>query len=69
MVSEKVLGLKFRYRGREKKKKRGKSKRKFLYNQVVRTKGLEPPRLSTLDPKSSAATNYATCAGFMVQSY
>ena len=28
----------------------------------VRTKGLEPPRLTTLDPKSSAATNYATCA-------
>ena len=29
---------------------------------LVRMKGLEPPRLSTLDPKSSAATNYATCA-------
>ena len=28
----------------------------------VRTKGLEPPRLTALDPKSSAATNYATCA-------
>ena len=28
----------------------------------VRTKGLEPPRRKTLDPKSSAATNYATCA-------
>ena len=28
----------------------------------VRMKGLEPPRLTTLDPKSSAATNYATCA-------
>ena len=28
----------------------------------VRMKGLEPPRLSTLDPKSSAATNYATFA-------
>ena len=25
-------------------------------------KGLEPPRLSALDPKSSAATNYATSA-------
>lgn len=25
-------------------------------------KGLEPPRLTTLDPKSNAATNYATCA-------
>ena len=29
---------------------------------AVRTKGLEPPRRETLDPKSSAATNYATCA-------
>ena len=29
---------------------------------VVRMKGLEPPRLTALDPKSSAATNYATCA-------
>ena len=28
----------------------------------VRTKGLEPPRLTALDPKSNAATNYATCA-------
>ena len=25
-------------------------------------KGLEPPRPKTLDPKSNAATNYATCA-------
>ncbi len=25
-------------------------------------KGLEPPRPETLDPKSNAATNYATCA-------
>ena len=25
----------------------------------MRAKGLEPPRLSALDPKSSAATNYA----------
>ena len=29
---------------------------------IVRMKGLEPPRLSALDPKSSAATNYATSA-------
>lgn len=29
---------------------------------LVRMKGLEPPRLSTLEPKSSAATNYATSA-------
>ena len=28
----------------------------------VRTKGLEPPRRKTPDPKSGAATNYATCA-------
>jgi hypothetical protein len=28
----------------------------------VRIKGLEPPRLSALDPKSSAATNYAISA-------
>ena len=27
-------------------------------------KGLEPPRPKTLDPKSNAATNYATCAFF-----
>jgi hypothetical protein len=29
---------------------------------VVRMEGLEPPRLAALDPKSSAAANYATCA-------
>lgn len=29
----------------------------------MRMKGLEPPRPETLDPKSNAATNYATCAG------
>ena len=28
----------------------------------MRTKGLEPPRLTALDPKSSAATNYAMSA-------
>ncbi len=28
----------------------------------VRTKGLEPPRLTAPDPKSGAATNYATSA-------
>ena len=33
----------------------------FLFG-FVRVKGLEPPRLSALDPKSSAATNYATHA-------
>ena len=36
---------------------------RFLVKElVVRLKGLEPPRLSSLDPKSSAATNYATAA-------
>lgn len=29
---------------------------------TVRLKGLEPIRRETLDPKSSAATNYATAA-------
>ena len=29
---------------------------------IVRMKGLEPPRLTTPDPKSGAATNYATSA-------
>ena len=29
---------------------------------LVRLKGLEPPRLSAPDPKSGAATNYATAA-------
>jgi hypothetical protein len=29
---------------------------------LVRMKGLEPPRLSTPEPKSGAATNYATSA-------
>ncbi len=28
----------------------------------VRMEGLEPPRRETPDPKSGAATNYATCA-------
>ena len=35
---------------------------KFTLFRFVRVKGLEPPRLSSLDPKSSAATNYATRA-------
>ena len=38
----------------------------FLMIEGVRMKGLEPPRLTTLDPKSSAATNYATSAKFEV---
>ena len=38
----------------------------FLMIEGVRMKGLEPPRLTTLDPKSSAATKYATSAKFEV---
>ena len=30
----------------------------------VRMEGLEPPRREAPDPKSGAATNYATCAFF-----
>ena len=33
-----------------------------LNGENVRMEGLEPPRLSAPDPKSGAATNYATCA-------
>ncbi|GEM_PF-1920423 len=33
-----------------------------VHHHSVRMKGLEPPRLSTPDPKSGAATNYATSA-------
>lgn len=40
--------------------------RKFLFGQLVRIGGLEPPRPQTLDPKSNAATNYATCADHFV---
>lgn len=32
----------------------------------MRAKGLEPPRREALDPKSSAATNYATPAGSVI---
>ena len=38
------------------------SPRKHFGGNVVRKKGLEPPRLSAPDPKSGAATNYATSA-------
>ena len=33
----------------------------------VRLKGLEPPRLSSPDPKSGAATNYATAAKWIAK--
>ena len=50
-----------------------KKKRKLIQYElpllpIVRLKGLEPPRLTTLDPKSSAATNYATAAWYTVAS-
>ena len=41
---------------------------KVISLKTVRTKGLEPPRRKTPDPKSGAATNYATCA-YSMQSY
>ena len=31
---------------------------------LVRMKGLEPPSLAALDPKSSASTNFATSANW-----
>ena len=36
------------------------------FSHVVRMKGLEPPRRETPDPKSGAATNYATSALFNI---
>jgi hypothetical protein len=43
-----------------------KNRKSFIFKQLrfftVRMKGLEPPRLSAPDPKSGAATNYATSA-------
>ena len=36
--------------------------KKFCGFVLVRMKGLEPPRLTAPDPKSGAATNYATSA-------
>ena len=35
----------------------------FLH--FVRMEGLEPPRREAPDPKSGAATNYATCASYV----
>ena len=37
-----------------------------LVSSWVRAKGLEPPRLTAPDPKSGAATNYATRALLLV---
>lgn len=37
---------------------------KTAFDQCVRMKGLEPPRREAPDPKSGAATNYATSAFF-----
>ena len=37
---------------------------KFAGKNIVRMKGLEPPRLSAPDPKSGSATNYDTSAFF-----
>ena len=34
-----------------------------LFQETVRMIGLEPTRLTAPDPKSGAATNYATSAG------
>ena len=34
----------------------------FHFSEVVHAEGLEPPRLAAPDPKSGAATNYATRA-------
>ena len=50
---------------RSKKGKRKKALRMLcLFMPFVRINGLEPLRLSPLDPKSSAATNYAISAWF-----
>ena len=39
------------------------------FKNLVRTKGLEPPRLSASDPKSDVATNYTMSAGSLTQNY
>lgn len=42
------------------KKYRGKNyQRCRLYKEVVRERGLEPPRLAAPDPKSGASANFA----------
>ena len=35
----------------------------------IRTRGLEPPRLSSLEPETSASTNSATCAFGLVRGH
>jgi hypothetical protein len=58
----KLLGL-----NEVKKLKNKHKKADKIYRLFVRKKGLEPPRLAAPDPKSGAATNYATSAlGFCV---
>ena len=46
-----------------------KSRTIILLFHLVRTKGLEPPRLSASDPKSDVATNYTMSAGSLTQNY
>lgn len=50
------------YRGIQTCKKRGRS---ALVGRFVRMGGLEPPLREELDPKSNAATNYATSANVL----
>ena len=59
-LAKSAIKPKPQYKGHIIKKKERKTS--VFLSSFVRTKGLEPPRLTTLDPKSSAATNYATCA-------
>ena len=40
----------------------------FFFEKLVRVIGLEPTRLTTPDPKSGAATNYATRATLLLVS-
>jgi hypothetical protein len=40
---------------------------RFNTRSMVRMKGLEPPRISTAEPKSAASTNFATSAFYALQ--
>ena len=60
LIKSEVKNFALFFGSNEKQKKESLSKLLFY----VRAKGLEPPRRKTLDPKSSAATNYATPALF-----